>query len=61
MAEPRPADPRLAEWAARLRLAVGEEKRRSTHARPTRVIARDPILAVIAELEAAAAEVPDVA
>lgn len=48
-------DPRFTEWAARLRAAIGEERnRRSTHERITRVIARDPIRAVIAELEEAA-------
>lgn len=46
----------LADWAARLRAAIGEEKRRSTHERITRVIARDPIRAVITELETAAAQ-----
>lgn len=46
----------LADWAARLRAAIGEEKRRSTHERITRVIARDPIRAVITELETSAAE-----
>lgn len=51
-------DPRHAEWAARLRAAIAEEKGRSTHERVTRVIARDPIRAVIAELEAADAPDP---
>lgn len=53
MTGPQPdPDPRIAGWALRLRTAIGAEPRRTTHQRPTRVIARNPILAVIAEMEA---------
>lgn len=46
----------LAHWAGRLRAAIAEEKasrtNHSTHARVTKVISRDGIRSVIAEMEA---------